>query len=169
MARRSPAKRWRFGTCTASTSWKSTGKRRPRAALSTGQRGPFPAPGDVGTPPAGWSVRLSEDREVLVHSADLFEGYWRNAEATRAVKGEDGWLRTGDIGEWTDGALRLVDRARDFIVTSGGKTLSPSFIENALRAVSLHCGSRRLRSWPQISLGARRDRLRYGRRLGARQ
>ncbi len=45
----------------------------------------------------------------------------------------DGWLRTGDIGEWKDGALRLIDRARDFIVTSGGKTISPSFIENILR------------------------------------
>jgi long-chain acyl-CoA synthetase len=43
-------------------------------------------------------------------------------------------LRTGDIGEWRDGALKLVDRARDFIVTAGGKTLSPSFIENELRS-----------------------------------
>jgi long-chain acyl-CoA synthetase len=51
------------------------------------------------------------------------------------VKTADGWLRTGDVGEWDKGgALRLVDRARDFIVTTGGKTLSPSFIENALRA-----------------------------------
>ncbi len=43
-------------------------------------------------------------------------------------------MRTGDVGEWRDGALRLIDRARDFIVTSGGKTISPSFIENVLRA-----------------------------------
>jgi long-chain acyl-CoA synthetase len=50
------------------------------------------------------------------------------------VLGEDGWLRTGDIGDLRDGQLRLVDRARDFIVTSGGKTLSPSFIENQVRA-----------------------------------
>ena len=65
---------------------------------------------------------------------DLFEGYWRNPEATREVKGADGWLRTGDVGEWRDGALRLIDRARDFLVTTGGKTVSPSLIENALRA-----------------------------------
>ena len=52
---------------------------------------------------------------------------------TQATKGEDGWMRTGDIGEWQNGALRLVDRARDFIVTSGGKTISPSFIENIIR------------------------------------
>src|SRR4029077_2762935 len=46
----------------------------------------------------------------------------------------DDWLHTGDVGEWSDGRLRIVDRARDFIVTSGGKTISPSQIENLLRA-----------------------------------
>ena len=110
------------------------GQTETAGGIVAGERGPFPAPGNVGTPPSGWSVRLSNDGEVLVHSADLFECYWRDEEATRAVKGEDGWLRTGDVGEWSNGALRLIDRARDFIVTSGGKTLSPSFIENALRA-----------------------------------
>ncbi len=50
------------------------------------------------------------------------------------MKGEDGWLHTGDIGELTEGRLRLIDRARDFIVTAGGKTVSPSYIENILRA-----------------------------------
>ena len=68
-----------------------------------------------------------------MRSADLFEGYW-NDEATREVKRADGWLHTGDIGEWRDGALRLVDRARDFLVTAGGKTIAPSLIENLLRA-----------------------------------
>jgi long-chain acyl-CoA synthetase len=87
----------------------------------------------VGTVPTGWQVKLASDGEVLVNSPDLFESYWNDPETTRAIKGEDGWLRTGDIGEWRDGALRLVDRARDFIVTSGGKTISPSFIENILR------------------------------------
>jgi len=110
------------------------GQTETAGGIIAGQRGPFPKPGDVGTPPAGWNVRLSKDREVLVHSDYVFEGYWRNEEATRAVIGEDGWLRTGDVGEWSNAALRLVDRARDFIVTSGGKTLSPSFVENALRA-----------------------------------
>jgi long-chain acyl-CoA synthetase len=84
--------------------------------------------------PSGWNVRLSAAGEVLVHSPDIFEGYWHNDEATRTVIGDDGWLHTGDVGEWRDGALRLIDRARDFIVTSGGKTISPSFIENTLRA-----------------------------------
>ena len=102
--------------------------------IISGQCGPFPRPGNVGTVPAGWEVKLASDGEILVRSADLFECYWNNADATRAVKSEDGWLRTGDVGEWRDGTLRLIDRARDFIVTSGGKTLSPAFIENVLRA-----------------------------------
>jgi long-chain acyl-CoA synthetase len=110
------------------------GQTETAGGIIAGQRGPFSAPGDVGSAPSGWNVRLSAEGEVLVHSPDIFEGYWHNDEATRAVIGDDGWLRTGDVGEWRNGALRLVDRARDFIVTSGGKTISPSFIENTLRA-----------------------------------
>ena len=110
------------------------GQTEDAGGIIAGQRGPFPRPGNVGTAPDGWDVRLADDGEVLVRSPDLFEGYWRNDEATRSVKHEDGWLRTGDVGEWRDGALRLIDRARDFIVTAGGKTISPSFIENVLRA-----------------------------------
>jgi len=114
------------------------GQTETAGAIITGQRGEFPRPGSVGTAPPGWEVRLSEDEanrgEILVRSPDLFESYWGSPEATRETKGDDGWLRTGDIGEWGKGGLRLVDRARDFIVTSGGKSLSPSFIENLLRA-----------------------------------
>jgi long-chain acyl-CoA synthetase len=110
------------------------GQTETAGGIICGQRGPFPRPGDVGTAPVGWEVRLDDGGEVLVKSPDLFEGYWNNAEATRTIKHDDGWLRTGDIGEWRDGALRLIDRARDFIVTSGGKTISPSFIENIVRA-----------------------------------
>ena len=110
------------------------GQTEEAGGIIAGQRGPFPRPGSVGTPVDGIDVRLSDDGEVLVRSPDLFENYWRNEEATREVKGSDGWLRTGDVGEWLNGALRLVDRARDFLVTAGGKTVSPSFIENALRA-----------------------------------
>ena len=110
------------------------GQTEEAGGIIAGQRGPFPRPGNVGQPAEGIEVRLAEDGEVLVRSPDLFESYWRHEDATRAVKGADGWLRTGDVGEWRDGVLRLVDRARDFIVTAGGKTISPSYIENALRA-----------------------------------
>jgi long-chain acyl-CoA synthetase len=110
------------------------GQTEEAGGIIAGQRGPFPRPGSVGTPVEGLEVQLSEGGEVLVRGPDLFEGYWGNDEATREVKGTDGWLQTGDVGEWVDGSLRLIDRARDFIVTAGGKTISPSFIENALRA-----------------------------------
>jgi len=92
----------------------------------------------VGDAPAGWTVKLAEADanrgEILVRSPDLFDSYWGQPEATQEIKGADGWLHTGDVGEWVGGGLRLVDRLRDFIVTSGGKTLSPSYIENMLRA-----------------------------------
>ena len=110
------------------------GQTEEAGGIIAGQRGPFPRPGNVGTAVEGVEIRLGEDGEVLVRTPDLFECYWRNEEVTREVKGADGWLRTGDVGEWRDGCLRLIDRARDFIVTAGGKTISPSHIENALRA-----------------------------------
>ena len=110
------------------------GQTETAGGIISGQRGPFPRPGDVGTVPDGWAVTLGAESEILVRSPDLFDGYWNNREATDAVLDAEGWLRTGDVGAWTDGRLKIVDRARDFIVTSGGKTLSPSFIENALRA-----------------------------------
>lgn len=110
------------------------GQTETAGGIIAGQRGPFPRPGDVGTIPEGFEVKLAGDGEILVRSPDLFEGYWNAPEASAAVLGDTGWMRTGDVGEWRDGALRLIDRARDFLVTMGGKTISPSFIENALRA-----------------------------------
>jgi long-chain acyl-CoA synthetase len=110
------------------------GQTETAGGIIAGQRGPFPRPGDVGTIPEGFEVKLADDGEILVRSLDLFEGYWNNPEASAAVLGDTGWMRTGDVGAWRDGALRLIDRARDFLVTMGGKTISPSFIENALRA-----------------------------------
>lgn len=110
------------------------GQTEEAGGIISGQRGPFPRPGSVGTVVEGLDLRLGDDGEIWVRGPDLFEGYWHNEDATRAIKGDDGWLRTGDIGEWRDGSLRLIDRARDFIVTAGGKTISPSYIENVLRA-----------------------------------
>ncbi len=110
------------------------GQTEEAGGIIAGQRGPFQRPGNVGTPVEGLEVKLAEDGEVLVRGPDLFNGYWQNDAATLEVKGPDGWLRTGDVGEWANGSLRLIDRARDFLVTAGGKTISPSLIENALRA-----------------------------------
>jgi long-chain acyl-CoA synthetase len=110
------------------------GQTEEAGAIIAGQRGPFPRPGDVGTAAPGIELRLAQSGEIQVRADFFFEGYWNNPSVTREVLGEDGWLRTGDVGELREGQLRLVDRARDFIVTSGGKTLSPSFIENLVRA-----------------------------------
>ncbi len=110
------------------------GQTEEAGGIIAGQRGPFPKPGSVGTPVDGLELKLAPEGEILVRGPDLFEGYWRNPEVTSEVLGPDGWLRTGDVAEWRDGSLRLVDRARDFLVTAGGKTISPSFIESTLRA-----------------------------------
>ena len=109
------------------------GQTEEAGAIISGQRGAFPRPGNVGTVAPGWELKLAADGEILVRGPHQFAEYLNSPDATREVKGADGWLRTGDVGEMQDGVLRLVDRARDFIVTSGGKTLSPSYIENLIR------------------------------------
>jgi len=109
------------------------GQTETAGGIITGQRGLFAAPGDVGTVAKDIEIRLASDGEVQVRSPYLFEGYWHNEAATRELQTEDGFWRTGDIGEWRNGRLRLVDRARDFLVTLGGKTIAPSLIENGLR------------------------------------
>ena len=110
------------------------GQTETAGGIIAGQRGPFARPGDVGTPADGVELKLAADGEILVRSADLFETYWGKPEEAEAVRTDEGWMRTGDVGEWRAGRLKLIDRARDFLVTSGGKTISPSFIENLLRA-----------------------------------
>jgi long-chain acyl-CoA synthetase len=110
------------------------GQTEEAGAIIAGQKGAFPRPGNVGTLAAGWEIKLAHDNEILLRGPHQFREYLNNPQATREVKGDDGWLRTGDVGELKDGVLRLVDRARDFIVTAGGKTLSPAYIENLIRA-----------------------------------
>jgi long-chain acyl-CoA synthetase len=110
------------------------GQTETAGGIISGQQGPFPRPGSVGTPVEGWTVTLADDGEILVGAPDLFEGYWNDKDASAAVRTADGLLRTGDVGEWHGKDLRLIDRARDFIVTQGGKTISPAFVENILRA-----------------------------------
>jgi long-chain acyl-CoA synthetase len=110
------------------------GQTETGGALITGQRGPYPAPGDVGDVAPNMTVELGADGEILVGAAELFAGYWRDADATQALS-RDGKLATGDVGAWTAGrALRLVDRKKDILITAGGKNVSPSLVENRLRA-----------------------------------
>lgn len=110
------------------------GQTETGGAFIASQTQRFARPGDVGKVVSGWEVRLDEQGQILVRGPDQFEGYWNNPDATREIVDANEWLHTGDIGEWQDGHLKLIDRARDFLVTAGGKTISPSTIENTLRA-----------------------------------
>lgn len=98
------------------------------------QRTDFPRPGDVGTVCNSVEVRLAPDGEILVRSPGSCIGYWQNMEASRELR-VNGWIRTGDVGELLpNGALRLIDRKKDIIITAGGKNISPLTLEDRLRA-----------------------------------
>jgi long-chain acyl-CoA synthetase len=93
--------------------------------------------GTVGAPYPGIEVRLAEDGEILVKGDVVFRGYFKNEAATREAIDADGWLHTGDIARWEEGPagreLRVIDRKKDIMITAGGKNITPSEIENALR------------------------------------
>jgi len=90
--------------------------------------------GTVGPSVPDSELRIAEDGEILVRSGMVFAGYYKDAEATAATMTEDGFLCTGDVGEVdADGFLRITDRKKDLIITAGGKNISPSNIETALK------------------------------------
>jgi long-chain acyl-CoA synthetase len=92
--------------------------------------------GSVGEPHPGTELVLDEHTgEILNRHPGVFAGYWNLSAQTAETIDADGWLHTGDVGEWVDGThIRIVDRIKDIIVTAGGKNISPSLIENALKA-----------------------------------
>jgi long-chain acyl-CoA synthetase len=94
--------------------------------------------GTVGPALPGVEIRIDEDGEVLLRSPTIFAGYLKAPDATGGVLGEDGWLRTGDVGALDeDGFLRITDRKKDIIVTAGGKNVAPQNLENALKTATL--------------------------------
>jgi long-chain acyl-CoA synthetase len=92
--------------------------------------------GTVGEPLWGVDLRLDEETgEILTRHPGIVEGYWKDQRATREAIDHDGWLHTGDVGEWVDGKyLRITGRMKDIIITAGGKNIAPSPIENQLKA-----------------------------------
>jgi long-chain acyl-CoA synthetase len=86
----------------------------------------------VGPPMTDVKVRLAEDGEILVRGELVMQGYWRNQQATDEVI-RDGWLHTGDIGEFDDESyIRITDRKKDIIVNTGGDNVSPQRVEGIL-------------------------------------
>lgn len=90
--------------------------------------------GTVGPPFPGTSLRIADDGEIQVRGEHIFRDYRGNPEATAEVFTEDGWFRTGDLGTMDhEGYVRITGRAKEIIVTAGGKNVAPAVLEDRLR------------------------------------
>ncbi len=91
-------------------------------------------PDTVGLPSPEVEIRIAESGEVMYRSPGVFVGYYKNDEATRETKTEDGWVHTGDAGFFdTDGQLKIIDRAKDVGKLASGALFAPKYIENTLK------------------------------------
>jgi len=100
---------------------------------TTCHQGDLIDPDSAGPPIPGVAIRIAEDGEILLRGPNVFNGYYRNPVAT-AETIQDGWLHSGDVGEIdAQGFLRITDRKKDLIITSGGKNIAPQLIENQLK------------------------------------
>jgi long-chain acyl-CoA synthetase len=130
--------------------------------------------GSVGLPLPGVECAVAPDGEILLRGPNIFKDYYRDRKGAQEVLHEDGWFHTGDIGEIDgDGFLRITDRKKDLIVTSGGKKVAPQMVENLLKTDPLFnqvmvIGDRQRHllalvtlNWDRIKEWGRRERLEF--------
>ena len=103
------------------------------SAVATGNKPGAVKLGTVGVPQPDVEIKLADDGEILVRHPGVFLGYYKNEEATKETIDKDGWLHTGDVGIYEGDFVKIIDRKRDIIITSGGKNVSPSEIENKIK------------------------------------
>jgi len=115
------------------TIYEGYGLTETSAAITVNQIGGLKI-GTVGKLVPGNSLRIADDKELLVRGGVVFGGYWRNEQATEEAFA-DGWFRTGDLGAIDeDGYLSITGRKKELIVTAGGKNVAPAVLEDQLRA-----------------------------------
>ena len=89
--------------------------------------------GTVGPPIDGVEVKLEDDGEIITRSASVMQGYYKRPDLTAETMTDDGWLKTGDIGVWVRGNIKITDRKKELFKTSGGKYVAPQPIENKMK------------------------------------